>query len=137
MTHEYTILTGGLVLTGEGSPACTAIAWADEIVLGFGRDQDVRAMSRGDSRFIDLRGAVVVPLGADDSVRWPPETALEIGGRADLAVLEGDPRDVLAGSRDRRGALPRTLALVRGGRIVLGAIPGASARDHDDEGPVR
>jgi hypothetical protein len=135
VTHEYTILTGGLVLPGGGAPACTAIAWADEIVLGFGPDHDVRAMSRGDSRFIDLRGAAVVPLGAEDSVRWPPEAALEIGGRADLAVLDGDPRDVRAGGLDGGTGLPRTLALIRGGRVVLGVLPGGTAVDHDDEDP--
>ena len=134
MTHEYTILTGGLVLPGGGSPACTAIAWADETVLAIGRDVDVRAISHGDSRFVDLRGAVVVPLPAGGAVRWPTDATLEIGGRADLAILETDPR--LPAVADLEGAAGpsrpggsraiRTLAVIRSGRLVEGALPAGS-----------
>jgi predicted amidohydrolase YtcJ len=114
VTHEYTILTGGVVLaTGaagtvgvadvsDGAPA-TAIAWAEDTILAIGDDTTVRAISRGDSRFIDLRGAVVVPL----------DGPLEPGSPADLAVLD---------RVSQGGALPRTLVVVRAGRVVEGAF---------------
>lgn len=102
MTHEYTILTGGTVLAGKGAPECTAIAWAGNTVLFVGSDEDARAISRGDSHFIDLAGAFVAPVGE----------SLEAGGPADLAVLDQDPRISSA----------RTLVLIRDGRIVSGRL---------------
>jgi predicted amidohydrolase YtcJ len=103
VTHLYTLLLGGTVIPGGGQPDVSAIAWAGDIVIALGSDEDVRAISRGDSYFVDLRGAVVVPL---------EEATLEVGGPADLAVLSADPR--------------KTLAVVRGGRVVSGALPRAS-----------
>ena len=88
MTHEYTLLIGGTVIPGGGEPDVTAIAWAEGTVLALGSDTDVRALSRGDSYVVDLRGAVVVPLGRDPEPGWPTEATLEIGGRADLAILD-------------------------------------------------
>ncbi len=79
MTHLYTLLLGGTVMPGDGQPDVSAIAWAEEIVLALGTDDEVRAISRGDSHFVELAGKVVVPLG---------ET-LEVGGPADMAVLSG------------------------------------------------
>lgn len=118
MTHLYTLLTGGTVLPGGDAPTATAIAWAGDTVLAVGSDQTVRAISRGDSHAFDLAGAFVVPLG---------EGTLEIGGRADLAVLDGDPRD---------GATPPpTLAIVRGGRVVSGMLPGGTGHDSDGHAP--
>lgn len=114
MTHEYTILTGGHVLptgvadapaTGGPGPGATAIAWAAGVVLAVGSDADVLAISRGDSHVIDLQGGVVVPLGVP----------LEPGAAADLAVLDRLPAT---------GGAPRTVAVVRGGHLVEGELPG-------------
>ncbi len=117
MTHQYTILTGGRILARSepesgAQPAQvdvdlpTAIAWAEDTVLAVGADAAVRAVSRGDSRFHDLGGAVVRPLGTGP---------LEPGAPADFAVLDGgaDPSD----------SDPRRIAVVRGGRVVEGRLP--------------
>ena len=115
MTHEYTLLVGGIVLPRGGEPTVTAIAWAADTVLALGGDDEVRAISRGDSHVVDLGGAFVIPVGPDGEVRWPVDAKLEVGGPADLAVLRLDPR-VTAGVQ--------ALALIRGGRLVAGALPG-------------
>jgi predicted amidohydrolase YtcJ len=116
VTHQYTILTGGRILIsgepesgprpGQGSvDPPTAIAWTEDTVLAVGADAAVRAVSRGDSRFHDLAGAIVRPLGTGP---------LEPGAPADFAVLDGtsDPSDG-----------PRQIAVVRGGRVVEGRLP--------------
>jgi predicted amidohydrolase YtcJ len=98
----------------------SAVAWADDTVIALGSDDDVRGVSRGDSHLVDLAGAWVVPLGAGPDAAWPPRATIEVGGRADLAVLETDPRR--PDTRDGR-RLP-ALALVRGGQVVAGRLPG-------------
>ena len=120
VTHQYTVLTGGTVLVtgpaaGEGAPpsasaeVASAIAWAEDTVLAVGSDAAVKSLSRGDSRFGDLRGALVVPFSG----------ALEPGAPADFTVLsaaaEGSPGGELAA---------RLIAVVRGGRVVEGELPG-------------
>ena len=92
MTHRYTLLVRGTVISGGGEPDVSAIAWAEDTVLALGSDDDVRAVSRGDSHVIDLAGACVVPLGDGSEgphgldASWTPEATLEVGGRADLAI---------------------------------------------------
>jgi predicted amidohydrolase YtcJ len=120
VTHEYTILTGGVVLPGGDAPSATAIAWAADTILAIGSDAEVRAISRGDSLFVDLRGTCVAGAGGTD---------LEVGGPADLVVLDRDPRRI-AGP-DATG--PHAIAVIRAGRVVEGRLPpGTAAKaDHD------
>jgi predicted amidohydrolase YtcJ len=117
MTHEYTILTGGTVLAGAGEPEGQAIAWAWDTVLLVGPDELVRAISRGDSHFLELRGRFVIPLGDTDDPIWPADTTLEPGTPADFAVVDGDPRL----------GPTHTLAVVRAGRVVAGSLGGPAA----------
>ena len=128
MTHRYTILVGGTVLPGRDEPAVSAIAWAEDTVLALGSDDDVRSMSRGDSHVVDLGGSVVVPLGEGADAVWPPDSRLEIGGRADLAVQASDPR-----LYHRAGERSSTIALIRGGRVVAGRLPGSAGGGHGIE----
>jgi predicted amidohydrolase YtcJ len=113
MTHEYTLLLGGTILTAPDAPPASAIAWAEGFVLAIGSDASVRGISRGDSTTFELAGRFVVPLGPDGAPPWPPVGRLEVGGPADLAVLASDPRPAGA-------AAP--LAVVRGGRLVAGSF---------------
>ena len=63
MTHEYVIaLNGHVEPDPAGESEETALAWADNAVLAVGPDDVVRAISRGDSRFLDLCGCLVTPL---------------------------------------------------------------------------
>ena len=118
MTHRYSLLIGGTILPGRGEPQHSAIAWAEGIVLALGTDEQIRAISRGDSELFDLSGAFVVPLGADDTVAWPALATLEVGSPADLAILGYDPRT-------GRGDPPRIVGVIRGGHVVRGSLPGA------------
>ena len=120
MTHRYTLLIRGTVILGRGEPDVSAIAWAADTVIALGSDDEVCGTSRGDSHVIDLGGASVVALGQGTDARWPPDATLEVGGRADLAVLESDPRRVSGPAEQRLPAL----ALVRGGHVVAGRLPG-------------
>jgi predicted amidohydrolase YtcJ len=119
VTHRYTLLIRGTVISGRGEPDVSAIAWAADTVIALGNDDEVRGTSRGDSHVIDLRGASVVALGDGPDVLWPPDATLEVGGRADLAVLDSDPRRMDPPAGERLSAL----ALVRGGRVVAGRLP--------------
>lgn len=85
MTHEYTIATGGTVLASaeSGGRRATAIAWAADTVLAVGTDAEMRALSRGDSTFLDLAGATV---SATDPVGGP----LATGHPADLDLHAAD-----------------------------------------------
>jgi predicted amidohydrolase YtcJ len=123
VTHRYTLLVGGTILPGGGLPPCTAIAWAEGTVLALGTDDQVRSASRGDSDLVDLRGAFVVPIGPDAAPTWPSPATLEIGGRADLALLAEDPR---AGG----GTMLRPTAIVRAGHVTRGHLP--PTHQHED-----
>jgi hypothetical protein len=123
VTHEYTLLVGGTVMAGAGMEHATAIAWAADTILAIGTDEEVRAISRGDSHVVDLQGAWVVPLA-------PGAAVLEVGGRADLAVFPHDPRPGTGDPVDSHAFPP--LAAVLDGRVVAGALPGLHDHDHDD-----
>jgi len=120
VTHEYTLLIRGTIISGREEADVSAIAWAADTVIALGSDDEVRGTSRGDSRVIDLAGAIVVGLGEGPDAHWPPDATLEVGGRADLAVLGSDPRRIDAPGGRRLPAL----AVVRGGRVVAGRLPG-------------
>jgi predicted amidohydrolase YtcJ len=129
VTHEYTVLTGGSVIVSLGEPPATAIAWAGDTVIGLGGDDEMRGLSRGDSWFGDLDGAWVVPLGSGDAA-WPVDGTLDVGGPADLAILASDPRD--AGIETARANA--IIAVVRGGVVTAGALPGTPGGRHHGHG---
>jgi predicted amidohydrolase YtcJ len=120
VTHRYTLLVGGTVISGRDEPDASAIAWAEDTVIAIGSDADVAGISRGDSHRFDLAGAHVLPLGDGPEARWPTAATLEIGGRADLAVVRDDPRRIDAPEVRQL----RAKALIRGGRVVAGRLPG-------------
>jgi hypothetical protein len=127
VTHRYTLLIRGTVISGRDEPDVSAIAWAADTVIALGSDDEVRGTSRGDSHLIDLGGASIVALGQGRDVLWPPDATLEVGGRADFAVLASDPRR----SDDPAGLPLPALALVRGGRVIAGKLPGDTPAGHD------
>lgn len=100
MTHEYTLLLGGVVRPGGGAPDATALAFAHDTVLALGTDDEVRAISRGDSHMVDLRGRVVMPAAG---------ITLEPGGPASFAIVD---------------ASAVTQAEVVDGVVVRGGFPG-------------
>jgi len=120
MTHLYTLLVGGVVIRGGGRPDASAIAWADDTILAVGSDEEVDAISRGDSHRFDLGGAFVVPprFGSAGS---GPGTTLEAGEQADLVVWAGYPRAPSA--NPAVGSPPRILAEVTAGRVTAGTLP--------------
>lgn len=105
MTHEYVIAHNGSIEPRGDDPA-TAVGWAGETVLAVGSDEVVRAISRGDSTFIDLDGCVVTPLPTDieratELVRATTDPDLDIGrmllaeGELEVSSLEpGSPADL-------------------------------------------
>jgi hypothetical protein len=143
VTHEYVIALDGRIdphRPGDAGPAATAIAWAADHVLAVGTDDVVRAISRGDSTFLDIEGCVVTALPDDPeraasmlrdaSLGGAPEldvgallvdaglldsdSALEPGSVADLAFWGLAPEDA-----DHPRSL-RLVATVRGGAFTEG-----------------
>ena len=129
MSHRYTLLVSGTILPGGGAPDVTALAWAADTILAVGSDAAIAGISRGDSHVVDLGGAFVVPLDPSGDPRWPSVAILEVGGPADLAVLDHDPRALDA----RAPGTLATLAVVRGGRVVAGRLPGTAHPGHDPD----
>jgi predicted amidohydrolase YtcJ len=85
MTHEYTLLVNGTVLTMDGaSPAdpigrrANAVAIAGDRILAVETDVEVRAISRGDSHVVDLGGRTVIP-GFQDPHAHPLIEGLRAG----------------------------------------------------------
>lgn len=88
MTHEYVIATGGLVLgTDPAGRTPTAIAWAADRVLAVGSDEEVRAISRGDSTFLDLGGCTVTALAASSTLGPGSPADLEFRRPGSLTVV--------------------------------------------------
>jgi imidazolonepropionase-like amidohydrolase len=108
MTHEYIIALNGHIEPDPGGDAEeTALAWAADAILAVGPDQVVRAISRGDSTFLDLGGCLVTPLPdapshADSLVREEQIGAADIARRlvesgllsANAALEPGSPADL-------------------------------------------
>ena len=124
MTHEYTLLVHGAVIAGRGEPDASAIAWAGDTVIAIGDDEGVRGISRGDSLVVDLDGLTVVPIGDRPVGSWPTGATLEVGGVADLAILDRDPRT----ADPAAGPPTAVIAEIRSGRVLAGALPRAGAR---------
>jgi hypothetical protein len=84
VTHEYVIALNGHVEPDPGGDSEeTALAWAKGAVLAVGPDDVVRAISRGDSHFLDLCGCLVTPLPeapsqADSLIREEQATGADV-----------------------------------------------------------
>lgn len=144
MTHEYVIAQGGSIVGAahpSAGPRSTAIAWAADRILAVGSDEVVRAISRGDSIFLELGGCAVSPLpsdltqaeqilraavsrsGAVDALDLlvraqlvAAGAALVPGSRADLAFWSADP----GAMRTADAALLRIVAIVEAGAFTTG-----------------
>jgi predicted amidohydrolase YtcJ len=109
MTHHYTVLHGGAVLTfdgalptdaasrdaGAGAPdaggrRATALCYAHERILAVGGDAEILALAGPDSNVVDLQGRAVLPGFVEPHAHpyWE-------GFVAGMALLAG---------RERRGA---------------------------------
>ena len=93
-------------------------------MLAIGDDDGVRGISRGDSLVVYLDGLTVGPIGHGPAAAWPTDATLEVGGMADLAILDRDPRDVDPAADPS----PAVIAEIRSGRVTAGALPGGAAR---------
>ncbi len=114
MTHHYTVLFGGTVLTldgalptdaatrASGSAApdaagrrATAICYAHERILAIGGDAEVLALAGPDSMVVDLRGRAVVPGFVEPHAHpyWEGVVAgmALLGGRERRAALRAVP----------------------------------------------
>ena len=112
MTHEYVIALNGHVEPDPGGESEeTALAWAHGAVLAVGPDDVVRAISRGDSHFLDLCDCLVTPLPeapsqADSLIREERATGAEV---ARLLVESGAVAIAYETVTDPRGGLPLLL----------------------------
>lgn len=133
MTHEYVIALSGHIepdLTGDAEE--TALAWAAGAVLAVGPDEVVRAVSRGDSTFLDLGGCVVTPLPEDladaasavrEQARRPSDIGrvlVETGLLGPGAVLEPGAAADFAFWAVRESGAPKLAAIVRDGHFTEG-----------------
>ena len=110
MTHHYTILHGGTILTLDGAHPtdaasraagadvpdaagrrATALCYAHERVLAVGNDAEIMALAGRDSHIVDLRGRAVLPGFVE-----PHAHAYWEGFVAGMALLAG---------RERRAAI--------------------------------
>ena len=128
MTHEYVIALNGHIEPDPGGDSEeTAVAWAGGAVLAVGPDDVVRAISRGDSTFLDLCGCLVTPLPdapshADSLIREEHAGAADIARllvesgllSAEASLEPGAPADLAFW--DESGLV----AIVRGGHFTHG-----------------
>lgn len=128
MTHEYVIALNGHVEPDPGGESEeTALAWAADAVLAVGPDDVVRAISRGDSTFLDLCGCIVTPLPdgpsqADSLIREERAVGADVARllvesgllSADASLEPGAPADLAFW--DDSGLV----AIVRAGRFIDG-----------------
>lgn len=164
VTHEYVIGLGGRIdprTSGPTETTRTAIGWAADRVLAVGTDDLVRAISRGDSTFLDLHGCEVTALpedlgraaalvreatpGTDPDLDVGTllrnagllglEAYLEVGSPADLAFWGHDPSASLALGAGDGPPERRLVAVVRGGAFTDGdEHRGPFPRPDDTEG---
>jgi hypothetical protein len=128
VTHEYVIALNGHIEPDPGGEAEeTAVAWAADAVLAVGPDDVVRAISRGDSTFLDLCGCLVTPLPdapsqADSLIREEQATGADVARllvesgllSAEAALEPGAPADLAFW--DESGLV----AIVRNGHFIDG-----------------
>jgi hypothetical protein len=128
VTHEYVIALNGHIEPDPGGESEeTALAWAESAVLAVGPDDVVRAISRGDSHFLDLCGCLVTPLPdapsqADSLIREEHARGAEVARllvesgllSADASLEPGAPADLAFW--DESGLV----AIVRDGRFIDG-----------------
>jgi hypothetical protein len=132
MTHEYVIgLRGRIEPVGDQTAPATAVGWAADAILAVGSNANVRAISRGDSTFLDLQGCHVTPLpddieaaiGAMRSEGGTADPQHDVGSRlvsegmlpADSVIETGSPADLAFWDDD--GEL---LAITRDGQFTRG-----------------
>lgn len=125
MTHQYTVATGGIILGGGESSPRTAVAWAHGTILAVGDDATVRAISRGDSTFVDLAGYAVSPGRDAAAARAQLVASVRDGAPARVGELEpGSSADLLIWSHDPGRLAPdqadtlRVVAMVRDGHLA-------------------
>jgi hypothetical protein len=133
MTHEYIIGLGGQVLPDREGTGATAVGWAADAILAVGSDERVRAISRGDSTFLDLGGCVVTPLPADlDAaealVRDTTDGSLDVG-----ALLIG--AGLLEPTAGLEPGSPADLAFWRAAALVAVLRAGHFTRGDAHRGP--
>ena len=158
MTHEYTILRDAIVLA---EPIAQALAFAHDTILAVGPEEDVTAISQGDSHELVLSGGLVTPRPTDvrgatvalgralqvpgpdlrtwlDGPAWAGATPLAVGEPADLAIwsvgASDGPRRVRLEAMVCAGVLILRSDLRAGrGAGIVGSSPGPVAYDGLDE----
>ncbi len=135
MTHEYVIALNGRVDPAAGhtqTAAPTAVAWAADHVLAVGSDDAMRALSRGDSTFLDLDGCRVTALPTD--LDAATEALRGAGPSADPGTLLRHARLLDSDARPETGSAA-DLAFWDGGRLVAVVRGGAFDEGDEHRGP--
>jgi hypothetical protein len=133
MTHEYVIALGGRVEPAPADgPAASAIGWAAAAVLAIGSDAEVRAISRGDSSFVDLRGCSVTALPSDLDAAVAVVAGLETGRSVGAALAAAD---LLGAGPELEVGSPADLAFWSGRELVATVQAGAFTQGDEHFGP--